>query len=283
MLAQPHIIVGTDFSPCSDRAIRVGEKWRQKTNGSLHVVYIHKYSDESNYKESIKEELASRVSQQVKKCEAQCSQEILFGDPYKMLTETISRKSADILMLGHQGVSAHPWQIGGLVSKMASSCTVPMVVVKKDGEIKKLAGLIEPADLCKRVFRTSEEVSALFTAMLEFFSIVPDIYSENLGIAPFFPTDKFYLSQDEKIEMQKNIRQLILEEVDPKASPIIKVMFNEKGRLSDTLARFLEAEMVDLAVALRHRKGKLENFFLGSVTRGLMESYSGNLLILPPV
>jgi hypothetical protein len=166
---------------------------------------------------------------------------------------------------------------------MSSSCSIHLVIVKKDADIKRLAGLIEPAELCKTVLRTSEDIALLFSAKLELFSIVPDFYSESLGLAPFFSSDKFYLSKAERIEIQKNIRKIILEKVDPKASAIIKVMFNEKSRLSETLAKFLEAEMIDLAVALRNRKGKLEKFFLGSVTRGLMESYSGNLLILPPV
>lgn len=296
MFSQPHILVGTDFSPSSDKAIRLAERLRQKCNGHLHLVYVHQYPEEwnwmtssminqhyqSNYKESIKKELATRLYEQVKKCEVRCTQDVLFGDPYIVLTERISKNGMDVLFLGHQGISAHPWQLGGLVSKMASSCTVPLFITKKDGEVNRLAGLLDPTDLPEKIFRVSEELAFLFSSELQFLSIIPDYYTERLGIGSVFPNARFLLSKIEKLEIQKNIRKLIEDKVAPKSSAIVKVLFDDQTRLSDTLAKDLEAERIDFAVTLRHKKGKIEKFLLGSVSRGLMESFSGNLLILPP-
>ena len=40
MLNQPLIVVATDFSECSDHAIRAGEKIRSLSKGTLRIVHV---------------------------------------------------------------------------------------------------------------------------------------------------------------------------------------------------------------------------------------------------
>ncbi len=268
-------------------AIKAGEVLRQKLNGRLHVIHITRYPAEMDWmshefrekymspelQDLLISGMASMLHKQVRTCEAECTHEVLFGSSFKVLTEAISRQGVDLLVMGYQGSGSHLFQMGSLTSKMIASSKVPLVVIKKHFQVKKLAGLIDPVDPNEKIFEACEELSFLLSAQPEFIAMLPNM-------SPDFWVPGFSLSAAEKIQLLARTRDLILEKLDSHLSAVIKVHFSESKNLADDLSAVMAREKIDLGVLSKHKRGTVEKFFIGSIARRLLDSFDGNLLLI---
>lgn len=296
MLNNPIIIVGTDFSPQSDLALKAADSLCKLSKGELHLVHVAPYpfawdwitNDAminylpGTFKQDLMKELNTHLDKQVERCKVKCIREIFVGPPLKALNETIKTQGANMLVVGHHGAGASQYFIGGLTTKLVSSCEVPLLVIQKPLDVKKVAGLVDTQYPMSNIFSTSEELSFLFSAELQFTSVWQDVLpdkGEGLKL-----TSLNHLSYT--IEERKNIiaamESFLREKMDPHSKAKVDVTIAHHKKVSEALRDKLMEDGVDLAVLTRHRRNAIEKMFIGSLTRTMLDTYDGNLLILPP-
>lgn len=295
MLNEPLIIVGTDFSHCSDLAIRAAEAIRRKTHGKVHVIHatplpmqwdwISSEADmvlpPEHYKSDVYRKINRELENQIRRCETHCTSEIIFGDPYKALKTAIDTRKADLLVLGHRGNATHTFT-GSLSAKMIAASPIPALIMNRQWETRKVAGLIDAEEPMRNIYPASEEVSFLFGADLEYVSLWQDLSALTTKFS--VPSvAQLTFSEEERAQILGSIQKMIKENMDPHSKAKVVAELTYDQNLADALVKKLNEEAVDLAVMTRHRRRFLDRLFIGSVSRRILDSFQGNLLILPPV
>lgn len=295
MLNQPLIVVATDFSECSDHAIRAGEKIRSLSKGTLRVVHVASLPAEwdwltndvtvnylpTTFKKDLLQGLKKRLDQQVSSCEAKAETEIIFGGPSKVLKNYTEKEKVDLIITGHKGAGATPEFMGSVTSKLVSTSNIPVLIVNRPLDVSKVAGLVESTQPLEQTFLATEEMGFLFNAQIEFISVLQDIGAIGLGNLPVKTKSYTRFSPNEIVEVKKAMEQCIRLYMDPHSKAQVRTEVSEEG-ISNTLKRILDEEQVDLAVLSRNQRNFIEKVFIGSVTRRLLETYTGNILVLPP-
>lgn len=272
MFSKPKILVGTDFSYASDLALKMAEDIRRKTGGSIKLVY---YSHDS---QGLLDQVNQSMKEQIERCQIDCSFEIIHGSAFEEMQKTIAEMKPDLLVLGRHGKSAL-LHLGSLTQKLIASSDVPVLVVNKIGKFNDVAGLIDPATPSKKTIAAAEELSYLLSSKLELMSVIPDIDSLSLTYVPYLKTTLVF-SEEEKNTIRNRLTEEILQKSDPHAKATIKVEITHK-KIPEALLELLRYSQVDFAVMTRHNRGVMEKIFIGSVTRGVLEGFKGNLLVLP--
>lgn len=294
MLNQPKILVATDFSEASHYALEAAENLRVVSRGTIHLVHVTSLLQEcdwrgqeyalnylpANYQEEMTRDLAKRMNQEFSDAGAEGKSEVLFGSPAKAILDYAENIGADLIVTGHKG-SGITGLLGSVTAKLVSSSNLPLLIVKGPFHIDKVAGLIEATRPLEEIFSATEEFGFLFNAQIEFHSFQQDIgaiaqgqiLTKSKGFTRFEP--------EEIVEVQKAMEACIRRFMDPHSKATIRTEVSEE-RVPYALRKMLEQNAVDLAVISRNQRNLLEKFFIGSVTRRLLEIYSGNMLVLPP-
>lgn len=295
MLNQPRILVATDFSEGSHYALEAAESIRALSRGTLYLVHVTSLPNErdwrghetalsylpTTYREDLLRDLNKRITQELADSNAQGKTEILFGNPAKTIHDYAKNISADIIITGHKGPGLTLDLLGSVATKLASSSEIPLLIVKGPFQLDKVAGLIEATRPLEEIFDATEEFGFLFNAQIEFLSFQQDIGA--IAQSNLLPKTKgFTRFEPEEIDAVKRAMEVCIRRfMEPESKATIRTEVSEE-RTPYALRRMLEVNSVDLAVISRNQRNFLERIFIGSVTRRLLEIYSGNILVLPP-
>lgn len=292
MLLQPSILVASDLSESSGNALKAAEKLRRITKGKIHVIHSTPYPEQwdwltndvvvnyypENFKKDLIEGLEKELAAQLKKYDVEGSVEILIGPAVQTILDFSSQTSVDLLILGHKekGSFLH---LSGVAAKVMAASTVPVLIANQDLNIERVAGLVDPYRPDKKVFSVTEELGFLCSGDMEFISVFPD--DANI-VEETFPDaySVVRLTEEKKKEIKEKYESVLKNRADSHTNARIRVEAYDDGDVQK-LVEILDEDRVGLAVMKKHHKGKLEKFFLGSVTKGVLNKWKGSLLILP--
>lgn len=286
------ILVATDFSSQSDSALKVASAISSASNGEIELIHISSIipvwnwpAEDEESKKKLREfqnkflgPLEKDLDQQKIRCKVECPISVVFGDPYEELKAKIEKNGYDLFVLGHRGKSG-PFYLGSLAQKMIASATIPTLVVKEDLNFTKIAGLVDPAALSKRLINTTEDFSSLFKAETLMLCAVSDLTGKALSHFPISINIQGFSNEEKKL-IADNLINEIEKISNPKIVKDIKIEITQE-RIADALIKALNEHNIDLAVMMKHNKGFIEKFLIGSTTRKILEHFHGNLLILP--
>lgn len=292
MLSQPSILVASDLSDTSGHALKAAEKLRKISKGKIHVIHVTPYPEQwdwltndvvvnyypDNFKEKLIGGLNAELTAQLKKYDVEGTVEILMGPTVQTILNYSTQATYDLLILGHRekGSFLH---LSGVAAKVMAGSTVPVLIANKDLDIARVAGLVDPHRPDKKVFTVTEELGFVCSGDMEFISVFPDDVNV---VEESFPNgySVVRLTEEKKKEVEKKYAAALEKNIDQHSSARIRVEPTDEGDVTK-LVEILNEDNVDLAVMTKHHKGKLEKFFLGSVTKGVLDKWKGNLLILP--
>jgi nucleotide-binding universal stress UspA family protein len=294
MFYRPNILVATDLSETSDLALEAAGELCRRSNGSVHVVHVSQIPEQwdwlsgevdmsyypENFREQIMKDLRDKLQDQTERCHLSAEIEIAFGSPVKGILEAADRQHADVIVLGHKGKGAH-FHLGDVTAKVVAASSRPVLVINREFCLDRVAGLIDPFLQEKRIFSVTAELAGVGTSKQEYISLWPDVpvlverdvFNSNIKVNR--------LSEEKKKQIKTELEQKIRDNIDPSTSTIIHAGVSPEQKLRDGIVRVLEEDHVDIAVMSKHQKGKLEKILLGSSTRGVLDHWKGNLLVLP--
>lgn len=288
MLNQPKIIVASDFSEGSNHALRAGERIRSLSRGTLTLVHVTSTLNEvalgylpDTYKEEHLKDLNKRMTQQLATCDAQGRIEILYGNPARAIQEYAQKMAADLIITGPKGTGLTPEFLGSVTSRLISTSDIPLLIVKRPFELNKVAGLIEASLPLEEIFSATEEFGFLFNAQIEYLSFQQDMGALALGNLPIKTKSYTRFEPEEINDVKRAMSEIIRRYMEPESKATVRTEVSEE-RIPVALKRMLDQNGVDLAVLSRNQRNLLEKIFVGSVTRRLLETFEGNILVLPP-
>jgi nucleotide-binding universal stress UspA family protein len=290
MLSKPTILVCTDFNQASDFALKSAETIRKKVGGSLHVLHIADFpvqwdwlAQDSAYllqTEKINLELLrslrQRMAEQVRRCEVHGTTDVVLGSTYEGIMQHISTMKPDMVIMGHKGKSQGLFNLGGIVSKVVASSTVPVMVTKKylGSSVGKVAGLVDSSHLMKPIVTATEEMAFLLSVEPEIVSLWRNVTSQH---HTFLDEDSEYRGV-----ILKRMKEEITKNLDEHSKCKVRVDISDEKQIAYHLVNILEEDKVDLAIMKRHQKDFLQKMLIGSETRRMLELFNGNILVLPP-
>lgn len=297
MLGQPTILVCTDLSEHSDMTLKAAEQIRRRSNGKIHVLHISEYPLQWDwvdpevkdaylgeaFRQQMNLGLEQRIQEQIRRCEAEASFEVINGIIYSGITEVIKQQKATLLMMAHKGKGGTPFHLGGQTAKMVASSSIPLLIIKRALEVNRVAALVDTNETMKNVINASEEISFLFSARLEVVSLWKEIFTQFFNMTGLDKNSKLLkLSKEEQDEVLDKMQKKIREQLDPHSKATVKVAITTERQVAYHLLDILKEDNTDLVVMERHQKGRVEKLLIGSETRRMLELFPGNLLILPP-
>jgi nucleotide-binding universal stress UspA family protein len=290
MVRPLNILVCTDFSSFSFYAAKAAEKIREKCNGTAHLVHICEFSVmwdwmppdyiEGRFELDLLNTLREKMDQEIEKTGLKAQGHVEIGIIPTLITQQALEKKINLIVIGHKGQSAR-FHLGSIAQKIIQTATVPVLVVKNDFVINKIAGLIDPNGEMEEIINWTEDLSLLFKCEPQIISLFPDVASRFIGVGRLgVSTELLSLTDHQKELIKKDLKdkiksKLILKETD------LRIEFSTERKVSYHLNEIVEEEKIDLVIMKKHQSEFLEKILIGSETRRMLEILNKNLLILP--
>jgi nucleotide-binding universal stress UspA family protein len=286
------ILVATDFSQHSDSALLLGKEIQNKLGAELHIVHISDIapiwdlpaSDMqaknllAQFQTEIDKSLKTKMRDQLIKCQIQTEGMIKFGNSQKELLSTIDSTKADLLIMGHRGHTGF-FGVGSFAEKMIASSPIPVLIAKNKKDIKNVNYLIDPSWFSEKSISFSKEFAHSISAQFKYLMFIAEPSSASLIDIPFvMPSFKF--SEQEKEDIAHNAKTHLSNQSNDIAEGDIHVEISHLST-SKALTKALVEQQSDLAIVSKHNRGSLEKFFIGSTSKGILQEFAGNILVLP--
>lgn len=292
-------LVGTDFSPNSEMALKVTLAWAKVLDIDLDIVYAHDLTSnveplvpfESKYFTLLQEELLEKgqkdLATQIEKWNTegvQVKSEVLIGKACDVLEEKSGSGDYQFLALGTQGHSAYEKIIlGSTTEKLIKLSNIPVLAIKNERARtpKKIMLFLDLADPGSVNVRWAELLAKKFAAELNITFVVGPT-TRIKGIEPSDLTEISSLN-----DILKKGEVLARDEMD-----LIQLELQEKGlniittikstfEMSPTKAilEIKESYDPDLIIMGTHGYSGVKKWLLGSCAEILIERADCSLLI----
>ena len=298
MFNNPKILVFTDFNEISDYVLKSAEVFRRNVGGEIHIVHIGNIPNslslikyETNFmieNESIRKEyikvINRQMSDQMQRCEVVATSDIIFDNISTGMKNYIKNSEYSISFIGHKSLSNNLFNLGGIASKIIASSPIPIMVIKKPltHHLRKIGALVDTTEPMEKIIVATEELSFQFLATPVIISVWRT-YSNALRkiLSLEGKNNTFQFMNNEKEVISDWMNQQIDINIDKNIVHDVITKVTSKKKITAKLLEILEEEKIDLAVVMRHHHKILNNIFIGSECRRLLEKFPGNILVLP--
>ncbi len=294
------ILVGTDFSPKSKKALDSAVFIAKQTNDKVCVVHISEELERSeqmkgflesthqleSYQKATKDGLETMMENFTAPYgDVITLAEVKFGVLLKSFQEYLDKTSPKLVVIGAHGHGfIHDLFIGNFLNKMLRTTKTPLLIVKES--ISKINKVLFCSSLDKN--------SSLFIEKFNSLELVP---TSSLELAHVIEANPVFYFDLQKIPVFSNINSI--EQLAEKKKEYAHAEIEKLGKkfetkdthiLSDmsyhitsTLNKFCNDNDFDIVVCAKTNKTKIDEFFVGSVSTEIVKSIDKSVLILPEV
>lgn len=286
------ILVCSDLSNFSDRALKLAGLHAEKSGSEiqlLHVAQTSYYMDSWALEPWINEgqrgeylaNLEELLRVQAKRCGVKVKTYVNHDPNVAQAILKFAKEHAPhMIFIGDKGMGAvEKIFLGSVVRKVVSLSTIPVMVVKEDVPIRKIAALVDGSEDSKEILEIAIELSTNFGSPLSVISLVPvypGVYSD---ISAEYSSSLIHVLKEKLTESVEEVSQRIKAILKDRPAEITVKLSYERD-LSFHLKEILEDSEVNLAVMRKRSSSRLEQFLLGSVSMRILELYKGNILVL---
>lgn len=294
MFTRPKILVCSDFSPSSDRALKVASDLAKKTSGELillHVAEIGFYLNstsrsvspgevDKNFKELVHVDLMEKLDEQKARCHSSAKTMVVIdSNASRGINNVIDESQIDLVVLGDKGASGlENFLLGSLARKTAAAVAIPALIVKSESTIQNIAALVNGYEEFKEVIKKVQGLSKSLGSRLSVVSLVPAFLLPYSGNVLEYSSAVINALEVESHKHASDVKNKIQESLGNDPTQIIVKTTNKD--VAHGLAEVLQSENIDLAVIKKHHKSWLEKHILGSVSARFLELYRGNVLVI---
>lgn len=291
MLTQPKILVCTDFSQMSDRALLAANSLAEKTHGQIHLLHVAEVAFYTNwvsagsknegsinhFHELIHLDLMQRMNEQMKRCGVKATPMVFFEHKAEKGIEKVAAElKTDLIVIGSRGHKGlERIMTGSLARKLAFHSEIPLLVIKNENPLGSFAALVSREEDISAVLPLARDVSQLYASRLHVISVCPKVPGLYFGSALEYST---YLvpNYEEDIKqynnkMQKNIMAAL---GDTKAHVLATSAFD----VPKAIVEALEGQQLTTAILKRSNKNWGDRLLERSVSAEILDKFSGNFL-----
>lgn len=291
MFSGPKILVCTDFSEGSDKALKVAKDLAHKTKGEIHLLHVAEisfylnvcgYLPELNeqFLNTITDDIIKMLHEQAYRCGVAADVKVIVkNDVLSGVLEDLKELKADLVIVGSKGTSPElNFYFGSNARKICSVSPVPVLVVNDETRIERVGALVDADHHPEEVLKVAADISKTYHSHLTVISLLqqlPGLYSGN--VLEYSSIVVNALRNEGELQLTRNKEKIQKLLGGTETNVIVKATFEKD--LGYHLTEILNDEEIQLAVVKKHHKSLLERFVLGSVSARVLELYKGNVLV----
>ena len=279
------ILVATDFSERSHRAVRRAVLLARETGARLLVVHV--VDDDRDARIVEVDTAAARVALEGMKdglfgglaCEARVTP----GDPFDGIVRTARESAADLVVMGaHRRQLLRDIFVGTTIERVARSRVAPVLMVNTEATQPYQRALVgvdfsEHCAYAMRFLRESGLVSGGRVTLVHAFDAMAK------GSLSYAGVESAKIEQyvgEVGAQARADLDKFLAKHVPGEASSLdVRVAQGHPAAVIPTVARSAQADLVVLAT---HGLSGLAKFLLGSITEALMRDLDRDVLAVPP-
>lgn len=286
------VLVCSDLSSYSDAALKAAGDYAKVMGGEIHVLnvaqtggFLDAWGLETWVSENQRIEylvkLNELLKEQAKRCGLQVKTKVTHDSSVtRSVLNHIEEIRPDILFVGHKGLTGMDKVLFGSVArKLVTLAPIPVMVIKKDIEMKNMGALVDGSDTSSEIISAAMKLSEGYKAGLSVISLVPSFPGIYSSISGEYSSSLIHALKEKlaeaATEMTTNVKAILN---GYPAETIIKVS-HEKD-VGYHLKEILEDHDVNLAIVKKYSSSRLDQFLLGSISLRILELYQGNILVL---
>ncbi|MCY6380763.1 universal stress protein [Hoeflea prorocentri] len=280
------IMLATDFSERSDRALRRATLLAEQFNASLSIIHI---VDDDQPKRLVEREkqIAENYLHQLEKTVTKmdgvtCTSEVIFGAPHDGIAQATNNASPDLLVVGpHRRQALHDVFVGTTAERTIRAVQCPVLMVNAP-----------PLGHYRRVLLTTD-LSESARATIERFLALGIPQKADCELLYVFDAPALHLAMSHTIGIDEK-EAYIADEKENAAKDLADFTSTLGGEIFDQILRLAkqkpaqeiltvaQSQESDLIVVGTSGKGGIAKFFLGSVAEEVLRSADRDILAVPP-
>lgn len=280
------ILVATDFSPRSDRALRRAVILARQTESRLFL--LHALDDDipdrllSTRRELTESLLAEMAYAVTENDDIPCDYRLALGDPFRVIGEAARQFGPDVIVIGpHRRSLLKDMFVGTTAERIIRKSSIPVLMANA-----------VPVDTYKRILFATDfsECSAMAVEAAANLSLAAHAKSTLLHI--FDVPDKLMMQrslpqrseieayeQEQQAEASANMRTFVRQlNWRPDETRVEQV----KMSVAETVGWIARKSRSDLVVVGTHGRTGLEKYLLGSVAEEVIRDAETDILAVPP-
>lgn len=280
------IVVATDFSERSDRAIRRAKLLAREFDAKVHLVHV---VDDDQPQTIVRAELDAatnllkELAQSLEKIDAvNCDFRVVVGKPFFGITQAARDLSADLIVIGpHRRQLLRDILIGTTAERTIRTADRPVLMANgvPAGSYRRVLVATDLSDYSEAMIRTAKSTGLLdrpHASLLHVFS------APAAGLM-----NRASLSDDEIQSYIAELRQRVAGDVmsfmdrseADEMSPILKPDTDNIVETICATANELSAELIVIGTCSR---SVIARTFMGNVTEGILQDSERDVLAIPP-
>jgi nucleotide-binding universal stress UspA family protein len=288
------ILVATDFSPASDRAVEMAVHWARTENAALHLIHVAppktvlgeswgvpSASVRAIYRQAT-EALHALAAKVDPRHELAITTGLHMGRAGRRILEAAREFSAELLVLGARGEhenNNHRGALGGTSSRIAHSTTVPLLLVRNAPQSQSVA--VAAVDLGPQSRRiVAWAIKAARGGHVHVFHAYEVPYGQRLRAYGLAPETVAVYSQDERMRRENELATLCA--FAPLNTSVQHAI--ERGEPVRETLRYAERVSAGLIVVGKHNLSPpgTRSPPYGSVCRSVASFAHTDVLVIPP-
>lgn len=281
------IMLATDFSERSDRALRRATLLAEQSGAALRIVHVVD-DDQPRRIVDLKMELAKSLLRDLRATVTRvdgvdCTTQVVLAAPHSGLVNSVTEVQPDLLVIGpHRRQALRDVFVGTTAERTIRSVECPVLMVNSPpvGPYRRALLTTDFSDESRHavnVFATSGLALRIRVAILHVFN-VPELHlalSHMMG-----PEDKATIIADERKIAARDLSEFVESTEKVTAE---RILCHAKRKPAQEILSVAKTESIDLIVVGTHSKGGLTRFFLGSVAEEILRAASCDVLAVPPL
>lgn len=280
------IMLATDFSERSDRALRRAVLLAHQTGAGIDLVHV---VDDDRHRRIVDHEVSDArallkdLSYSLRVVNGiPCRTHVLLADPFAGIVKAVEKNNPDLLVLGpHRRQLLRDVFIGTTAERTIRSVPCPVLMangppIHQYAHIMLTTDLSDNARRALRHFQTLKMAEDIRLSILHVF----DAMELRLAMSERMPDDELDTYLDtHRAETRRKLSEFIAAVGGRRADPIVQ--FEERTVAAEIL-RTAEDLKSDLVVLATHDRGRLARMLLGSVTEQVLRTAEVDVLAIPP-
>ena len=281
------ILVGTDFSERSDRALQRATRLAQSFNAGILLVNVVD-DDQPQRIVDIEREEAERMLAQlsatlVKVNKVSCKTNVILASPFVGLAKAVSEVCPDLLVIG-----SHRRQVlkdvfkGTTAERTIRTVACPVLMVNE----------VAPTSDYQRVLQTTDLSEGSRDALVHFNTLKIGEQAQNT-LCYIYEVPALQLAMRHVVPEQ-NRQQYLLEAQEAAADKlkafagsanlrgIQQIVRHDVSTTPQEILELAQIEQADLIVMSTHGRTSITKLFIGSITEQVLNSARIDILALPP-
>jgi nucleotide-binding universal stress UspA family protein len=298
------ILIGNSLDKDSNLTVEIGLNWAKSLGLKSYILHGDRAADyevldnifshlnvdvHKNYLESILDANNHAIEKQIESCGFKDHESVKFesssGRPADLIVKKAAAHKTELIVLGHDKAKSLADIFLGRVSESVLHRTDNSILVVKNQKAKKPEKILIAYDFsahCDKAIEWAAKLSKVFGSDLHVVNIIPCYYQGYHSAHSIHNRFNEALESmvDESVEkihqkMEVKLKRLKSDGINVSFETIL----DKEGSVSNKLVDYSDKNEIDLAILGSHRKGMIEELFVGSVALKMLKRSSSSVLV----